>query len=134
MLGFACGADQYLTKPIEMVELEMWVKALLKRVSIDTAHAPVAESEDLSIDEETHLVKYKDLTIENLTAREFKLLQILAKNMPKVLSRKYILSKIWNTVAVDHLVDTHIYNLRKKLPADLAVRIQSVPGKGFRFH
>lgn len=133
MVGFSCGADQYLTKPIEPVELEMWVKALLKRVIIDTAPAAAAETGDLVINEETQLVKYKDVTVENLTDREFRLLQILVKNKPKVLSRKYILSKIWNTVAVDHLVDTHIYNLRKKLPEALAAQIQSVPGKGFRF-
>lgn len=133
MLGFACGADQYLTKPIEMAELEMWVKALLKRVTIDTAVPSPTETADLAINDDTQLVEYKGVVIKNLTGREFRLLQILVKNTPKVLSRKYILTKIWNTVAVDHLVDTHIYNLRKKLPADLAVKIQSVPGKGFRF-
>lgn len=133
MLGFSCGADQYLTKPIDMTELEMWVKALIKRVAIDTAPASSVETGDLAIDEATQLVKSKGLVIENLTAREFKLLQILVKNQPRILSRRFILAKIWNTVAVDHLVDTHIYNLRRKLPADLAVKIQSVPGKGFRF-
>lgn len=132
MLGFSCGADQYLTKPIELAELELWVKALLKRVALDSHTAQAADDSGLLIDADSQLVKFKNETIA-LTGREFRLLQILVQNKPRILSRRYILSSIWNTVAVDHLVDTHIYNLRKKLPPELAARIQSVPGKGFRF-
>jgi len=79
------------------------------------------------------LVKYKGMVINNLTEREFLVFYALVEHRPNILSRKFILSKVWNTIAVDHLVDTHIYNLKKKLPQELADKIQSVPGKGFRF-
>ncbi|MFA6434058.1 MAG: response regulator transcription factor [Elusimicrobiales bacterium] len=135
VLGFSSGADQYLNKPISSGELLMWVTALLKRVDLDKNGAPTGKitAGSLAIELETRLVKYKGETISTLTVREFDLLYTLVKNRPKILSRKFILSGLWDTVAVDHLVDTHIYNLRKKLPRDLAEAIQSVPGKGFRF-
>jgi DNA-binding response OmpR family regulator len=50
-----------------------------------------------------------------------------------VLTRKYILSNLWHTVVVDHVVDTHISNLRRKLPREVSDKIQNVPGQGFRY-
>lgn len=134
--GFACGADQYLTKPITAGELLLWVSALLKRVDLDhdADSADKITVGELVIKNDCRLLKYKEETIANLTSKEFELLYALVKNHPKVLSRKFILSNVWNTVAVDHLVDTHVYNLRKKLPHELAEKVQSVPGKGFRYY
>jgi len=135
MLGFSCGADQYLSKPITSGELLMWVNALLKRVDLDRYGEACDKivAGDLIIESETRLVKYKGGIINTLTTKEFELLCALVKHRPMVLTRKFILSSLWHTVAVDHLVDTHIYNLKKKLPHELADKIQSVPGKGFRF-
>jgi DNA-binding response OmpR family regulator len=132
--GFSCGADQYLNKPLGASELVMWVKALLKRVELDKGVVlDQIAAGGLVIEKETQLVKFNGATVNNLTVREFQLLYVLVNHRPKVLSRKFILTNSWNTVAVDHLVDTHIYNLRKKLPKELADKIQSVPGRGFRF-
>jgi len=135
ILGFSAGADQYLNKPITSGELLLWVNALLKRVDMDKNGDTSGKilRGDLTIDNETLLVKYKSDTINTLTTKEFELLYALIKSSPKVLTRKFILSSVWNTIAVDHLVDTHIYNIRKKIPPELADKIQSVPGKGFRF-
>ena len=72
--------------------------------------------------------------MEDLTAREFDLLLALVRQTPRIISRKGILEEIWRTAAVENLVDTHIFNLRKKLPKELAEKIQSVPGKGFRYY
>lgn len=131
--GFSAGVDQYLTKPIAMGELQMWVKALLRRVSMDRAGGAVIALGDLEIDVKAQLLKYKNVLVENLTRREFELLQALVKSSPGILSRKEIVSGVWHTVAVDNLVDTHMYNMRSKLPPGLAARIQAVPGKGFRY-
>lgn len=132
--GFKYGADQYLNKPLGVNELVMWVNALLKRVELDRGYVfDKITVGDLIIEKETQMVKFKEAILNNLTVREFQLLYVLVKNRPKVLTRKFILSNSWNTVAVDHLVDTHIYNLRKKLPQELADKIQAVPGRGFRF-
>ena len=132
--GFSSGADQYLSKPLTAGELVLWVNALLRRVSFDKGEvSDNITAGNLTIEKETQLVKFKGGTVNNLTIREFQLLYGLVKDRPKVFSRKFILSNFWNTVAVDHLVDTHVYNLRKKLPQELADKIQSVPGRGFRF-
>ena len=131
--GFAAGADHYLIKPIDPKELLLWVRSLLKRAAPEEASTSAVDAGDLKVDLEAHVAHFKGERIADLTAREIELLFALVRKRPKPLSRKFILSKLWRTVAVDHLVDTHISNLRKKLPAELADRIQSVPGKGFRY-
>lgn len=131
--GFAAGVDQYLTKPIVMDELLMWIKALLRRVSIDKSGGTILEMRGLEMNAKAQLLKYNGEVIGNLTRREYQLLFALVKNSPKLLSRKEILSQVWQTVSVENLVDTHMFNLRNKLPAGLSAKIQSVPGKGFRY-
>jgi len=88
---------------------------------------------DLSICAESRIVSYGGEMISNLTAREFDLFAFLATESPRIFSRAEIISKAWETVSVENLVDTHIYNLRRKLPPALAARLQSVPGRGFRY-
>ncbi len=131
--GFSAGVDQYLTKPIIMEELVMWVKALLRRVDMDKSGGAVLTISDLQLDAKAQLVKYRSGPVENLTRREFELLYALAKNSPRILSRGEILEKVWHTVSVENLVDTHLFNLRNKLPKDLSEKIQAVAGKGFRY-
>lgn len=132
-VGFEAGADHYLVKPVQPREVIMWVGALLRRLKIDAGEADVLEVGELSIDVKAHLVRFKDESISSLTVKEFELLYFLVRKRPQVLSRKFILSNLWHIVAVDNIVDTHLHNLRKKLPKELALRIQSVPGKGFRY-
>ncbi len=131
--GFLAGVDQYLTKPIIMDELVMWVKALLRRVDMDKSGGAVLTLHDLQLDVKAQIVKYKNSPVGNLTTREFELLYALAKNSPRIFSRKDILAGVWRTVAVENLVDTHLFNLRKKLPPELSEKIQAVAGKGFRY-
>ncbi|MCX5789224.1 MAG: response regulator transcription factor [Elusimicrobia bacterium] len=131
--GFAAGADQYLVKPVPPREVLMWVGALVRRLKLDAGESDVIEAGDLSIDLKSHLVKFKGQVLSDLTVKEFELLFFLVRARPQVLTRKYILSNLWKTVAVDNVVDTHIHNLRKKVGPDLALRLQSVPGKGFRY-
>ncbi|MDP2864723.1 MAG: response regulator transcription factor [Elusimicrobiota bacterium] len=131
--GFSAGVDQYLTKPIIMDELVMWVKALLRRVDMDKSGGAVLAIGGLQLDVKAQLVKYKNTPVENLTRREFELLHALVKNSPGILSRKEILAKVWRTVSVENLVDTHLFNLRNKLPRELSEKIQAVAGKGFRY-
>jgi DNA-binding response OmpR family regulator len=131
--AFEAGGDQYLVKPVQPREVLMWVASLLRRLKINSGDADVLELGDLAIDVKSHLLKFKGQTITDLTGKEFELLTFLVRKRPQVLSRKYILSNLWKTVAVDNIVDTHLHHLRKKLPKELALRIQSVPGKGFRY-
>lgn len=131
--GFKAGADQYLIKPVPPEEVVLWVQALMRRLSLDKDEGGVLQAGDCSIHADSHLVRFKGAEIRYLTVKEFELFYFLVKNRPKVLSRKHILSNLWHTIAVDHVVDTHLTNLRKKLPRELADKIQTIPGKGFRF-
>ncbi|MFA5139722.1 MAG: response regulator transcription factor [Elusimicrobiota bacterium] len=130
--GFQAGADQYLVKPVPPRELALWVESMLRRMEYGKEEGVVRAGE-CAIDVKAHLVRYKDQVIPYLTCKEFELLYFLVKKRPQVLSRKHILSKLWHTIAVDRVVDTHLANLRKKLPVELADKIQAVPGKGYRF-
>jgi len=131
--GFTTGADQYLVKPLLPSELILWVDALLRRLSQDEECEPLLRARDCEIDVPAHIVRYKGAEISNLTGKEFDLLYYIMKRRPKVLSRKQILVGLWRTITVDHVVDTHLTNLRKKLPRELADKIQTLPGKGFRY-
>ncbi len=131
--GFSSGVDAYLTKPIVMDELVMWVKALLRRVSMDKGGGVLLEAGDLLMDARAQVVRFKHKAVDDLTRREFGLLYALVKNSPRIISRREILDEIWRTVAVENLVDTHMFNLRKKLPPELSDRVQAVAGRGFRY-
>lgn len=131
--GFESGADQYLVKPVQPREVLMWVAALIRRIKIDAGEAEAIEAGDLTIDLKSHIVKFKEQAITNLTVKEFELLFFLVRKRPQVLTRKHVIYNLWRSVTVDNVVDTHIHNLRKKVPPELALRIQSVPGKGFRY-
>ncbi|MBI5202148.1 MAG: response regulator transcription factor [Elusimicrobia bacterium] len=131
--GFEAGADQYLVKPVLPQELLLWTQALLNRLALDKDEGGKLEAGDIVIDPDAHLVTFGETRIPNLTGKEFDLFYALVKKRPKVLSREWILSTLWRTVAVDNLVDAHMSKLRRKLPQALADRLQAVPGKGFRY-
>ena len=98
------------------------------------AKPPLGNAEgELSICAESQVIRFGGEVIDNLTGREFDLLNFLVSESPRIFSRAGIILKAWKTVAVENLVDTHIYNLRRKLPPALAARLQSVPGRGFRY-
>lgn len=132
-LGFAAGVDQYLEKPIVIDELSLWVNALLRRVNWDESSATPQTFGDLRICPDSYIVAFKKQIIGNLTSREFELFHFLVRTSPKIASRQKIIAEVWKTVSVENLVDTHIFNLRQKLPHRLAERVQSIPGKGFRY-
>lgn len=135
--AFSCGVDHYLIKPIEVEELLLWVGSLFRRIDIDKGaaggEAALIKVGFLEIDKGAFLARYKGVGIADLTRREFELLAALVEHSPRVLSREYILSRVWRTKAGENLVDAHAHNLRRKLPEHAALKVQSVPGKGFRY-
>lgn len=131
--GFSAGADQYIVKPVHAKELLLWVRALFERLRLDSGAGEVLKAGDLEIEPSAHLVRWRGQTVPDLTVREFDILRFLVKNRPQVVTRKRVLSQLLRTVAVDNLVDVHVSNLRRKLPREAADRIQTVPGKGFRY-
>jgi len=129
--NFEAGADDYLTKPFAFAELLVRVKALLRRPPASRTH--VLRVADLEIDRLTQQVRRAGKRIE-LTAKEYALLEYLAANAGRVLSRTMIVEHVWDESfeSLTNIVDVYVRHLRSKVddpfPAKL---IQTVRGAGY---
>lgn len=136
VLGLEIGADDYITKPFGIRELIARIKAVLRRSNSKVAEVEekleVIELGDIIIDTDKHEVSVDNKIIE-LTFKEFQLLKVLAKNKGKVLSRNYLLDKIWgyDFYGETRTVDVHIRHLRKKLNCDNGL-IETIRGVGYK--
>ena len=141
VVGLEVGADDYLTKPFSVLELQARVKALIRRVEFHTAQqqrsAEILNFENLVIDLDKHKVEVDGHQI-NLTAKEFDLLIYLANQPGKVYSREQLLDAVWgyHHSGYEHTVNSHINRLRAKLENDPANPkfIQTVWGVGYKFY
>lgn len=118
VLGLEYGADDYLTKPFNILELKARIKAILRRVNVSeqmTASSVITVGE-FSINTLGRKVAIKNKEI-NLTAKEFDLLLLLVINKDKVFSREELLEKIWGYEYFGDVrtVDVHIRRLREKI-------------------
>lgn len=119
LTGFDAGADDYLQKPFEFRELLARLKALLKRSSV-LSDGPIKDNiiriADLEINRDSKIVKRGGKKID-LTAREFVLLEYLAKNKNRVVSRFDIAERVWdiNFDTGTNVIDVYINFLRKKI-------------------
>ena len=128
--GLNSGADDYLPKPFDFSELLARVRALLRRDQIN--RSPVIRIGDLEIDPAAHQVRRGGREIP-LTPREFTLLEALARNEGRSLTREYILERVWGSdESYSNTVSFHVASLRKKIDADDAVKlIHTVHGIGY---
>ena len=129
VMGFVCGADEYISKPVKFPVFMARVKALLKRSVSMRSQVEVA---GIFIDPDAHTVTVDGEDI-NLTPREFELLLYVAQNKNIALSRQQILSAVWNFdyYGDARTVDTHVKNLRNKLGAHGAA-LKTVRGRGYK--
>jgi DNA-binding response OmpR family regulator len=135
--GFSTGADDYLTKPFDLEELEFRVQAILRRRRVvDSSQMNLIEIGDLSINPESREVKVKDKSI-NLTSLEFDLLYFLASNPVKVWRREDLVTHVWqnNPMGDNRVVDVHIGQIRRKIEADSSnpLYIFTIRGVGYKF-
>jgi len=134
IMGLTVGADDYLVKPFSPRELVARVKVLLRRPRRSMATAASAPA-GLEMDEARRVVRVDGKAVD-LTALEFDLLGVLARDPGVVVGRQALLDRVWGPgfIADDHLVDVHIGNLRKKLGDDPGRPrfIETVRGVGYR--
>jgi two-component system, OmpR family, alkaline phosphatase synthesis response regulator PhoP len=137
VLGLKIGADDYLTKPFEMMELMARVEALLRRgggvVGADNAvHSFGAIKVDIR-----GTAVLRDGKQVPLSAREFRLLRYFVEHRGTTLSRNVLLKEVWgySTETFTRTVDVHIASLRQKLESDprQPLLILTVPGMGYKF-
>ncbi len=140
VVGLEMGADDYLTKPFSVRELQARVKAMLRRVDMMTKSKKVEsdqlEFDDLTIDAAKRLVMLNNAEIE-LTSTEFDLLLYMARQPSLVFSRTQLLDNVWGYQhsGYEHTVNSHINRLRNKLETDPAKPkyILTVWGVGYKF-
>ena len=135
--GFSQGADDYLTKPFGLGELEVRVRAILKRQRPITPPAQQSLTfNGLSIDPVRREVTLNEEAIL-LTALEFDLLHFLASHPGRVWRRAELIQKVWDYeyVGDQRVVDVHIGQIRKKIEIDTTqpALIQTVRGVGYKF-
>ena len=140
IMGLEYGADDYITKPFNILELKARIKAILRR-SVKKVETPVQNK---------NIIKIRDIEINtesrrafinkketNLTAKEFDLLELLMKNIGKVYSRENLLDTIWGYgyPGDARSVDVHVRRLREKIEDDPSERkyIHTKWGVGYDF-
>lgn len=140
ILGLEYGADDYITKPFNILEVKARIKAIFRRngrVSNEKDNQKIIETNGLKIDVDSRRVYIDDKEV-NLTAKEFELVYLLISNPNKVYSREQLLKTIWGPAYPGdaRTVDVHVRRLREKIektPADPKY-IHTKWGVGYYFH
>ncbi len=116
VLGLEYGAIDYITKPFGILEFASRIKSCLLKCKPAVEHKDVVKVRDLVIDLNKHECTVKGIPLR-LTAKEFKLIYILAENSPKVITREELLSEIWgyDSETKTRTLDMHIKTIRDKI-------------------
>ena len=140
LLGFEYGADDYITKPFNILEVKARVKALLRRAG--TAQKKQEERDRISLGgltlDSASRTTWKDGAPVELTAREFDLLELLMRHPNRVYSREQLLNLVWGYEYTGEYrtVDVHILRIREKVEGDPAnpTLLCTKWGVGYYFH
>lgn len=122
ILGLDYGADDYITKPFNILEVKARIKAIMRRTTkqvVKESNPNVIENGDLKIDCESRRLYILGKEI-NLTAKEFDLMELLVKNPNKVYSRENLLNLVWGYEYPGDVrtVDVHVRRLREKVESN----------------
>ncbi len=137
VLGLELGADDYITKPFSVREMVARVKAVLRRKTTINIKSKSYALGNIIVDFEKHSLTKEGRKIE-LTLKEFELLEVLIKNKGRVMTRDFLLDRIWGYeyIGETRTVDVHIRHLRKKIEDDdkNPKYIETIRGIGYRFN
>ena len=133
VLGLDAGADDYLVKPFAFAELSARIRALMRRNKVEPECVLIIGS--LEVDPDRRAVTREGSRID-LTPREFDLLEYLARNQGRVVSREMLARDVWKETAratpLDNVIDVHIARLRRKVDDPFGTKLlQTVRGVGF---
>lgn len=128
--GFNSGADDYLVKPVDMNEMLLHIKALLRRSKVVSENKFIHKSVKLDFQENSLYLNDEQIT---LTVKEFQLLFKLAASSNRIFTREQLMNEIWgyDSESYERTVDTHIKRLREKVKTD-DLEIVTVRGLGYK--
>ncbi|HZW32605.1 MAG TPA: winged helix-turn-helix domain-containing protein [Isosphaeraceae bacterium] len=136
LVGFATGADDYVTKPYSIKVLIQRIKKELRRrqVKEPPAAGKVIESQGIVIDRHSHRAFYRNQELP-LTPTEFRLLEVLIRQAGRAFTRYELMDAAIgeDAVVLERTIDVHVKSLRKKL-GEAGGLIETVRGVGYRFH
>jgi two-component system phosphate regulon response regulator PhoB len=136
LVGFATGADDYVTKPYSMKVLIQRIKKELRRVQTqeEAPAGTVIESQGVVIDRHSHRALYREVELP-LTPTEFRLLEVLIRQAGRAFTRYELMDAAIgeDAIVLERTIDVHIKSLRKKL-GEAGELIETVRGVGYRFH
>lgn len=136
VLGLECGADDYIVKPFNFLELSARIKSIFKRLERSLVNDQY-EFKDLSINFKSRTLNVRGTNVK-LTKTEFELLALFVSYPGEVLSRDFIQQQIWRDSQLyqsSRAVDVHVQRLRKKIEAEVdnPDYIHTVAGVGYKF-
>lgn len=124
IIGFECGADDYITKPFNILEVKARIRALLRRAGQTAQQEKVANrlARGAIVIDTDERSAWRDGQPVDLTAKEFDLIELLLRNPGRVYSRENLLNQVWGYEYIGEYrtVDVHIRRLREKLEPDPA--------------
>lgn len=135
-MAFTYGADDFISKPYDPIELKLRIDAKLKKLSLQQQQVDHYKIEDLTVngaEQRLYLERNQSQSAINFTSLEFRIFTLLSKHKNKIISREEIISHIWGdrVYVADRTVDAHIAHIRKKIQPS-RVKIETVFGTGYK--